>query len=78
MAGVARCFAWNLPQLLIDTNAVWVVGRLFGLEIKDSPHRNRRFKKSIARWLTKEPQMYNYTLLDSADQVCTGALTSAS
>ena len=41
IAGAVRCFAWNLPESLIDTNTVRIVGRLFGLAVKDSSRRNR-------------------------------------
>lgn len=71
IAGAVRCFAWNRPEPLIDTNTVRVVGRLFGLEIKDSSRRNRRFRKLITALVDlDEPRIYNYALLDLADQVC--------
>jgi A/G-specific adenine glycosylase len=71
IAGAVRCFAWNLPEPLIDTNTVRVVGRLFGLEIKDSSRRNRRFRELIMALVDPdEPRAYNYALLDLADQIC--------
>ncbi len=71
IAGAVRCFAWNQPEPLVDTNTVRVVGRLFGLEIKDSSRRNRRFRESITALVDPvEPRAYNYALLDLADQVC--------
>jgi len=71
IAGAVRCFAWNLPEPLIDTNTVRVVGRLFGLEVRDSSRRNRRFRKLITALVDPdEPRAYNYALLDLADQVC--------
>jgi A/G-specific adenine glycosylase len=71
IAGAVRCFAWNLPEPLIDTNSVRVVGRLFGLEVKDSSRRNRRFGDLVAELVDREvPRSYNYSLLDLADQVC--------
>lgn len=71
IASAVRCFAWNLPEPLIDTNTVRVVGRLFGLEIKDSSRRNRRFKKLIAALVDlNHPRVYNYALLDLAHLIC--------
>jgi A/G-specific adenine glycosylase len=71
VAGAVRCFAWNLQEPLLDTNTVRVVGRLFGLEIKDSSRRNRRFQELIAALMDpNEPRAYNYALLDLANQVC--------
>lgn len=72
IAGAVRCFAWNLPEPLIDTNTVRVVGRLFGLEIRDSSRRNRLFRELVTALVDpEEPRLYNYALLDLADQVCT-------
>lgn len=71
IASAVRCFVWNLPEPLIDTNVVRVVGRLFGLETKDSSRRNQHFKKLITALVDpEEPRIYNYALLDLADQVC--------
>lgn len=71
IAGAVRCFAWNRPEPLIDTNTVRVVGRLFGLEIKDSSRRSRRFRELISALVDpEEPRVYNYALLDLADQMC--------
>lgn len=71
IAAAVRCFAWNLPEPLIDTNTVRVVGRLFGLEIKDSSRRNRQYRELIAALVDPdESRVYNYALLDLADQVC--------
>jgi A/G-specific adenine glycosylase len=71
IASAVRCFAWNEPEPLIDTNTVRVVGRVFGLEIKDSSRRNRLFRELIAFLVDpNEPRAYNYALLDLADQVC--------
>ncbi len=71
IASAVRCFAWNLPEPLIDTNTVRVVGRLFGLEIKDSSRRNRRFRELITALVDPEhPRTYNYALLDLAHLIC--------
>jgi A/G-specific adenine glycosylase len=71
IAGAVRCFAWNLREPLIDTNTVRVVGRLFGIEAKDSSRRNRRFRDLITALVDPDdPHAYNYALLDLAEQVC--------
>jgi len=71
IAGAVRCFAWNQPEPLIDTNTVRVIGRLFGLETKDSSRRNRRFRELITALVDPdEPRAYNYALLDLADEIC--------
>lgn len=71
IAGAVRCFAWNLPEPLVDTNSVRVVGRLFGLRRKDSSRRNRGFRDLIAALVDPEqPGAYNHALLDLADRLC--------
>ena len=77
-AGAVRCFVLDEPEPLIDTNTVRVIGRLFGLEIKDSSRRNALFKRVIADMVDPvEPRLYNYALLDLAALVCTRALPPA-
>lgn len=72
IASAVRCFAWNLPEPLIDTNTVRIVGRLFGLEIKASSRRNRQYKRVISQLVCRyDARSYNYALLDLADLVCT-------
>lgn len=72
IAGAVRCFAWNLPEPIPDTNTVRITGRLFGLEIKDSSRRNSLFKHLITKLVDPdEPRAFNYAQLDLADKVCT-------
>lgn len=71
IASAVRCFAWNLPDAIVDTNTVRVVGRLFNLKIKDSSRRNSLFRKLIGSLVdVNEPRSYNFALLDLAAQVC--------
>lgn len=72
IAGAVRCFAWNLPEPLADTNTIRITGRLFGLELKDSSRRSSRFRTLLNSLIhVGEPRRYNYALLDLADGVCT-------
>ncbi|WP_069802332.1 DNA-binding protein [Thermogemmatispora onikobensis] len=71
IASAVRCFAWNLPEPLIDTNVVRILGRLFGLETRDSSRRSRLFQHLAATLVDPEqPRRYTYALLDLADQIC--------
>jgi A/G-specific adenine glycosylase len=71
IAGAVRCFAWNLPEPLADTNTVRIVGRLFGLEAKDSSRRSERFRELLKALVhLEQPRTYNHALLDLADKVC--------
>ncbi len=67
-----RCFTWNIAEPLRDTNTVRVIGRMYNLEIRDSSRRNSKFKELVAELVDPvEPRVYNFALLDLADQVCT-------
>lgn len=71
IASAVRCFAWNIPEPLIDTNTIRVIGRIFDLETKDSSRRNSKFQRLIADLLDpKNPREYNYALLDLAHLIC--------
>ncbi len=72
VASAIRCFVWKLPEALIDTNTVRVVGRVFGLETRDSSRRNARFRELIQALVDPEqPRAYNFAMLDLADAICT-------
>jgi len=71
IASAVRCFAWNLPEPLIDTNTVRIIGRVFGWEVKDSSRRNSRFRQALATLVDPdEPRAYNYAMLDLAHLIC--------
>lgn len=71
IAGAVRCFAWNEPEVLLDTNTVRITGRLLGWEVKDSSRRSRRFRQALETLLDREePRAFNYALLDLAHLVC--------
>lgn len=71
IASALRCFAWNLPEPLIDTNTTRITGRVFGLETKDSSRRNSRFRNLMIALLdANNPRSYNYAMLDLAHLVC--------
>jgi len=66
-----RCFAWNQPDTLIDTNTVRIVARLFDIPLKDSLRRNKYFIFLIGAMLDPEqPKLYDYALLDLANKIC--------
>jgi A/G-specific adenine glycosylase len=75
VASAVRCFAWDLPDAIVDTNTVRISSRLFGLTAKDSSRRNPLYRALIAKLLdVEQPRAYNYALLDLAALVCTKAL----
>ncbi len=71
IASAVRCFAWNIPEALVDTNTIRIIGRVSGWPVKDSSRRNRRFTQALANLVDPfEPRSYNYGLLDLAHLVC--------
>ncbi len=67
-----RCFAWNIAEPLRDTNTIRVISRIHNIDVKDSSRRNSRFKELAVELVDpEEPRVYNFALLDLADQVCT-------
>lgn len=72
IASAVRCFAWGIPEPIIDTNVVRIISRVFDLALKDSSRRNQQYRKLITALLDPvNPRMYNYALLDLAAQICT-------
>lgn len=72
IASAVMCFAWNIPEILADTNTVRVVGRLHNFQTRDSSRRNTQFRKLISELVDPiEPRLFNYSLLDLADLICT-------
>jgi len=71
IASAVRCFAWNLPDPLIDTNTVRIVGRIYGVQTKDSSRRNQFVRSLIENLIDRQvPAKFNYALLDLAHLVC--------
>jgi len=72
IARAVRCLVLDIPEPLIDTNTVRIVGRLFGLEVKSSSRRNSRFRSLIEALVDPEdPRLYNLSMLDLGAAVCT-------
>jgi A/G-specific adenine glycosylase len=71
IAGAVRCFAWNEPEVLLDTNTVRIIGRLPGWEVKDSSRRSSRFRQALEILIDRQnPRDFNYALLDLAHLIC--------
>src|SRR5262249_19141254 len=71
IASAVRCFAFGRAEALIDTNTVRIIGRLFGLETKESSRRNPIFREALTQLLDRRrSRAYNYALLDHAHEIC--------
>lgn len=71
IASAVRCFAFGYPEVLLDTNTVRIVGRVFGAQISDGSRRNRTFQRLYDSILDKENSRdFNYAMLDLGALVC--------
>lgn len=71
IASAVRCFAFGMPDEVIDTNTVRVTGRIFDLQITDSSRRNREFANILNELVDKtHPREFNYALIDLAATIC--------
>lgn len=72
IASAVRCFAFGYPDVLLDTNTVRLVGRLFELEVTDSSRRSRLYRSILQGWLDRQhPQEFNLALIDLSAKICT-------
>lgn len=72
IASAVRCFAFEYPDVLLDTNTVRVVGRVFGLEITDGSRRSKKFREILETLIDKKhPREFNWAMIDLAALVCT-------
>jgi A/G-specific adenine glycosylase len=71
IAGAVRCFAFGEPEPVLDTNAVRVLGRVFGLPVRDSSRRSRRFRELMRELVAgDDPRSLVLAVLDLAALVC--------
>ena len=65
------CLGYNLPEPMLDTNTVRVLGRVFGLKITDSSRRSKHFSgimhDLVDFW---DPKTVSLALIDFANAVC--------
>lgn len=78
IAGAVRCFAWDEPEILLDTNTVRVASRLFGVPSRDSSRRSKTFRDLLGKLLDRDhPRAFNLALLDLAQVICTAGRSPA-
>jgi A/G-specific adenine glycosylase len=65
------CFGYNLPEPVLDTNTVRVLGRIFGLKITDSSRRSKLFYDIMCDLVNFwGPRTVSFALIDFANAVC--------
>lgn len=71
IAGATFCFTQNQPIILIDSNIVRVVGRVFGLDLRGEARRRKNVIDAITQVYDDEnPRLFYYTLIDFAHILC--------
>ena len=72
IASAVLCFGYNLPEPILDTNTVRVIGRVFGIKITDSSRRSKKFEKIVHDLVAcGEPRSFSLSLIDFAAIICT-------
>lgn len=72
IASAILCFGYNLPEPLLDTNTVRVIGRIFGIKITDSSRRSKKFYKIMEDIVfCEKPKKLSLSMIDFAALVCT-------
>lgn len=65
------CFGYNLPEPVLDTNTVRVLGRIFGLNITDSSRRSKLYYDVMYDLVNFwDPRTVSFALIDFANVVC--------
>lgn len=71
IAGAVRCFSWDMREAIADTNTVRITGRIFGLFIRDSSRRNKKFLELLLELVPQNGSRdFNYALLDLGSKLC--------
>ena len=70
-AAAVRCFAFDVPDTLLDTNTVRVLSRVRGLVRNDGSRRSRLYREEMSRLVDRRrPREFGFALLDLAALVC--------
>ena len=71
IAGATACFAYDQPEVILDTNTVRVLGRLTMTPVTDGSRRSKKFRTMMTSLLPKKnARLFNLGLLDLAALIC--------
>lgn len=71
IASAVMCFAFGLPEPMLDTNIVRILGRVSGTKVTDGSRRSKRFQELSELILQKEnSRELNWALIDLGALVC--------
>jgi len=71
ITAAVRCFCYGYPEVLLDTNTVRIIGRVFGIEKTDSSRRSRQFRELYESLIDQRyPREFNYAMIDLGALLC--------
>jgi A/G-specific adenine glycosylase len=72
IASAVCCFGYGQPVIVVDTNTVRIIGRLFGIATHAESRRQKHIRHKHEFLLDPiRPRSYNFALLDLGALVCT-------
>jgi len=74
IAAAVRNFAWDIPEVLVDTNTIRIANRVSGRPVDKANHRNKLVVSHVSTLGSNRiglTSRRNYALLDLAALVCT-------
>ncbi|MGV8115475.1 DNA glycosylase [Methanothrix soehngenii] len=71
IASAILCFVHDENIAVLDTNIVRVIGRVFGMKIRDSSRKSKKFKSVMTELISHgEPRKFTLSLIDFAALIC--------
>jgi len=71
IASAVRCFAFDYPEVLLDTNTVRILGRVFGVKVTDGSRRSARFSELYESIIDdRHAREFNCAMIDLGALVC--------
>lgn len=71
IAGATICFTQNQPIVIVDSNIVRVIGRIFGLDISGEARRKKEIINKIKETVDpKNPRDFYYAIIDLSHMLC--------
>jgi A/G-specific adenine glycosylase len=72
IASAVRCFGYGIPDVILDTNTVRILGRVHGIKVTDSSRRSKKFAEMYDSILDKaKPRDFNFAMIDLGALICT-------
>ena len=71
ISSAIMCFVHDENIAVLDTNIVRVIGRIFGMKIRDSSRKSKEFKLIMTDLISHgEPRKFTLSLIDFAALIC--------